>query len=241
MNICSLPHTAHLWPFNGDMNVKGHQDTGLPFTSRAPSRGGWEQEPVNIYLRCFYFASPKVIGLGYAYSVQKNSDDGDCMRRQICFASLEVWRRENCKRIKYLCYFVLTGGGKWFELCHKYRNKILKLLETYSDSFEADSLLLSLRYFSRTKRSEAWSLYSKTRRVYCSEYTEIPKAFFTPQDGRWRQQVAPLIIRLKGTVNLDYSSSKDTTKATKVSKLIVVIMWSEFIAVSQQWPRLPLF
>jgi hypothetical protein len=26
--------------------------------------------------------------------------------------------------------------------------------------------------------------------VYCLEYTEIPKVFFTPHHGRWHQQVA---------------------------------------------------
>jgi hypothetical protein len=69
--------------------------------------------------------------------------------------------------------------------------------------------------------------YYKSGKAYSLESTEIPKVFFTPRHGRWRQQV-PLL-----------------TTARKVSNAIMafkvnVAMLSEVTVVIQQWPRFPL-
>jgi hypothetical protein len=76
--------------------------------------------------------------------------------------------------------------------------------------------------------------------VYSLEYTEIRKAFFTPQHGRWRRQTTSLITTAQRNWTwITHSSSNGITNATTVSNVIVV-MWSEVSVVNQQWSPFPL-
>jgi hypothetical protein len=78
---------------------------------------------------------------------------------------------------------------------------------------------------------------NKIGKVYSLEYTEIPKVFFTPQYGWWRQQVASLTTTARIKCGLSSPLFKRITKATMVSNATDVIMWSEVPTVITTCPN----
>jgi hypothetical protein len=80
-------------------------------------------------------------------------------------------------------------------------------------------------------------LTNKIGKLYCLEYTEIPKVFFMPQYVRWRQQTASFITTAQITVDLYHSYSKGIANVTMVYKVIVATMGTKANVDSQQWHR----